>query len=53
MYSNSKKNTHTRSNFQSDQTYGLLQGVINGTGRKKSQKSSTGKVKDETKEKKQ
>ena len=28
---------NTRSKFQSDQTYGILQGVINGTGRKQAQ----------------
>ena len=37
---------NTRSKFQSERTYVLLQGLINGTGRKQSQTSSTGKVKD-------
>ena len=35
-----------RSKLQSDQTYGILQGLINGTGRKNHKKRSTGKVKD-------
>ena len=36
---------NTRSKFQSEHTYGLLKGVINGTGRKQAQMSSAGKVK--------
>ena len=37
---------NTRSKFKSDQTYGILQGVISGTGRKNHKTISTGKVKD-------
>ena len=43
-----KVNKHnTRSNIQSEQKYGILQEVINGTGKKTTKiTSSTGKVKD-------
>ena len=37
---------NTRSNNKSDKTYGILQGVINGTGRKNHKTNSTGTVKD-------
>ena len=36
---------NTTSNNQSEQTYGILQRVINGTGRKKHKTSSTSKEK--------
>ena len=37
---------NTRSNNQAYQTYGILQGVINGTGENNYKTSSTGKAKD-------
>ena len=37
---------NTRSNNQSEKTYGILQGVINGTRIKKYKTSSTGKLND-------
>ena len=36
--------TNTGSNNQSEQTYGILQGLINVTGKNKRKMSSTGKV---------